>query len=329
MASTEMTNESTLVMVTEMPYEDYPEVKTTIVLESLRTTSTCIYMAAITPLDCIILTHGLCMVLSRYVGDAVFFMHTDWNCGFQHFIFYFALHLDVLVLLAMTVDRFIVVKFPLKAMSLCTPKSAIRVITVLGILSFAFNFHIFFNRRLNPTGKPNNPMRCWYIKGDVELYMNKIFTVIDATIYSFVPCIALITLNLLIIRQLRQSRKFSKQFTESSANPSDSKTSARGNSGGTGSAKKSTNNTNITLMLLLVSFGFLVLTSPIVIVLLYQRYVWKPSTNTERAQLRLVLGIVESIMYSNHAVNFLLYSISGQRFRQELKQLLARLRCCS
>ncbi|KAL8596482.1 hypothetical protein ACOMHN_044020 [Nucella lapillus] len=115
----------------------------TFVFTSLRTTSTCVYMAAIAVLDSIVLVHALCVLLSRSLGQAVFYMHTDWTCGFHFFLFYFTIPLDVLVLLVMTVDRFIVVKFLLKAQSWCTPKSAIRVITELGIFSFALNFQFF------------------------------------------------------------------------------------------------------------------------------------------------------------------------------------------
>ncbi|XP_076458565.1 G-protein coupled receptor 54-like [Babylonia areolata] len=177
MVTTHVTNHSIVDMVTEKPFGEFLEVKASILVEricipiivsvgllgnflcfvtlvftSLRNTSTCVYMAAIAVLDCSILGQALCVLFGRYFGHAKFFMGNDWNCGFQHFLFYFAIHFDVLLLLAMTVDRFIVVRFPLKAQRLCTPKSAIKVIIGLGIFSFALNFQIFFNKRLIPTG---------------------------------------------------------------------------------------------------------------------------------------------------------------------------------
>ncbi|KAL8596483.1 hypothetical protein ACOMHN_044021 [Nucella lapillus] len=96
--------------------------------------------------------------------------------------------------------------------------------------------------------------------------------------------------------------------------------------GGHGTVRKATTSTNINVMFLLVSFTFLLLMSPIVIVLLYGRHYWKPSTNAKKAQFRLLRVFVNNLMYSNHAVNFLLYCISGRRFREELDRFLTR--CC-
>ncbi|KAL8596487.1 hypothetical protein ACOMHN_044025 [Nucella lapillus] len=364
METNDVTNYSTMDMSTEKPFEEFAEVKiasyidriyvpflvsvglvfnslcfVTFVFTSLRTTSTCVYMAAIAVLDSIVLVHALCVMVRRYLGQTIFYMGSNWTCGFQFFLFYFTVHLDVLVLLAMTVDRFIVVKFPLKAQSMCTPKTAIKVIAGLGIFSFALNFQIFFNRRLVPSGNVDDPLRCWYPAGDINNFMEKIYTIIDASIYSFIPFISLLTLNILIIRQLSQAQKFSKQFTENrnkarSVEPKTDVVSSTaygqmdGNKdGGRGTVKKSTTNTNINVMFLLVSFTFLLLTSPIVIVLMYGRRSWQPKTSVERAKFRLTLACVDNIMYSNHAINFLLYCISGRRFRQELGRIVTRF-CC-
>ncbi|XP_076458563.1 uncharacterized protein LOC143292260 [Babylonia areolata] len=198
----------------------------TLVFTSLRSTSTCVYMAVIAVLDCVILTVALGFVIGDILGHSVFYMRNDWACGFHYFLFYFTIHFNVLLLLAMTVDRFIVVRFPLKAQRLCTPKSALKATVALG----------------TPSTK-----------------------IVKAA------------------------------------------------------------NSNIIVMLLLVTFAFLFLTSPVVIVLLYERYYWLPSTNEERARVLLTHAFVDNLMFSNHAINFLLYCISGRRFRQEFRQLLTRL----
>ena len=365
----------------------------TLVFSTLRSTSTCVYMAAIAVLDCVILVLDFCVLVRGYIGHTQFYVRNDWACGFHNFLFYFAIHFDVLLLLAMTIDRFIVVRFPLRAQSLCTPCSALKVITAVGLFSFALNFQIFFTRRMGATGSAEDPLKCWHPDPDVDFYMKKIYTWIDASIYSFIPFVSLLALNVLIIKQLRISRRFSKQFTErrsgnkaaklssmrveidgdtvnsgvytsntdlsnsvfnscetvdesvdrvpsvamkvsiptisggkkvSSSSGSGSGDDADGGRPGGGStpAKRATASSNITVMLLMVSFTFLVLTSPVVIVLLYKRYYWLPATPAERAQARLTHAIVDNLMYTNHAINFLLYCISGRRFREELKRLL-------
>ncbi|KAL8609460.1 hypothetical protein ACOMHN_037982 [Nucella lapillus] len=377
MSTVMVTND--LDMSIEKPYEEYAEVKAALLIEiiyipaivsvgvlgnflcfvtlvftSLRTTSTCVYMAAIAVLDSIILVLNLSFLIRGYTGHTEFYLRNDWTCGFHNFLFYFSIHFDVLLLLALTVDRFIVVKFPLKAQSLCTPKSAIKAIAALGLLSFALNFQIFFNARLGPSESFADPLMCWYPDPEIDFFMRKIYTWIDASIYSFIPFISLFILNLLIIRQLKVSQKFSHHFTDSKIgrtysdlSTSNISTTVAGErmeepgsistisgrktkenrDGEKDSRKKATTNTNITVMLLLVSFTFLLLTSPVVLVLLYKRYHWLPRTPAERARARLTHAFVDNLMYTNHAINFLLYCISGRRFRQELKRLLAR-SCC-
>ncbi|KAL8576662.1 hypothetical protein ACOMHN_025137 [Nucella lapillus] len=355
----------------------------TLVFSPLRNTSTCVYMAAIAVLDTVILVLDLCVLLRGYMGHTRFYLSNDWACGFHNFLFYFAIHFDVLLLLAMTVDRFIVVKFPLKAPRMCTSKSAVKATAIIGVFSFLLNIQIFFTRRLGESGNPDDPLKCWYPDPNVDYFMKKFYTWIDASIYSFVPCFSLLILNVLIIRQLRTSRKFSRQFTETRTrkNASGMKASSeenvnsevetsvsdvncsedfgtnsttklpdkvfsnissaadrrngvftiskkeRGKSGTASVKRKMAANTNITVMFLLVSFTFLLLTSPVVIVLLVKRYYWLPSTAAERAQARLTHAVVDNFMYTNHAVNFLLYCVSGARFRQELNRLLAAM-CC-
>ncbi|XP_070206116.1 probable G-protein coupled receptor B0563.6 [Littorina saxatilis] len=334
--STENDVTSDVTTTTEKPYEEFTEVKAailidriyiplvvavgvvgnvlcfvTLVFSSLRATSTCVYMAAIAVLDCVILVLDLCVLIRGYLGHTQFYMHNDWTCGFHNFLFYFAIHFDVLLLLAMTVDRFIVVRFPLKAQSICTPSSAVKAITIVGLFTFGLNFQIFFTKRLGATRSPEDPLKCWYPDPDVDFFMKKIYTWIDASIYSFIPCLSLLLLNVLIIRQLRVSIKFSRQFTDSCSS----------------STKKVVTNTNITVMLLMVSFTFLLLTSPVAIVLLVKRYYWLPDTNAERARARLTHAFVDNLMYTNHAVNFVLYCVSGRRFREELKRLLCAVSC--
>jgi len=359
----------------------------TLVFSSLRATTTCVYMAAIAVLDCVILVLDLCVLIRGFLGHTQFYLSNDWACGFHNFLFYFSIHADVLLLLAMTIDRFIVVRFPLKAQRLCTPSSALKAIAAVCLFSFALNFQIFFTRRMGPTGNVDDPLKCWHPDPDVDFFMKKIYTSIDASIYSFIPFLSLLVLNVLIIRHVRISRKFSKQFTgrdsgskgpkvsnmrmeiEGDTVQSDVYTSStdlsrsrfssceavdesvdgvpgtaksisvisgkklNGDGGGGGRsessrpAKKTAASANITMMLLMVSFTFLLLTSPVVIVLLYKRYYWLPSTNAEKATARLTHAIVDNLMYTNHAVNFLLYCLSGQRFRLEFKRLLDSA-CC-
>ena len=276
----------------------------------------------------------------------------------------------------MTIDRFVVVKFPLKAQRLCTPKSALKTMAGIGLFSLSLNFHNLFINRMVKSGDPEDPLRCWYTDRQAEFFTMKVYTWIDASIYSFIPFLSLTVLNVLIVRQVRMSSRFSKQFIQSpektsgglereNSTPSSGDvelgsqssrktvgsyqtsretlncrvstiTSAHGDTPssnhkrklGTKSTSGATSNANITVMLLAVSFTFLLLTSPVVIVLLYEGYYLLPSSNVEKARSHLVHAVVDNLMYTNHAINFLLYCLSGRRFRRELGKLLSRCGIC-
>ena len=352
----------------------------TVIFSSLRYTSTCVYMAAISVLDSAVLVNTLSFLISGYIGQTRFYFRNDWACGFRTFLFYFCIHLDVLLLVAMTIDRFIVVKFPLKAQRLCTPKSALKTMVGLGLFSLTLNFHNLFIYRMKESGDPEDPLRCWYTDREAEFFAMKVYTWIDASVYSFIPFLLLTVLNVLIIRQVRESGRFSGkiirnperrnhdmgtfrfetekstsgcrdvQFDNQSSRSleqsgqtrgenldcsvSSITISAHGNTPsnnhtgkvGIKSSAGTTGNANITVMLLMVSFIFLLLSSPVLIVQLYERYYWLPITDAEMARSRLVHAVVDNLMYTNHAINFLLYCLSGRRFRRELGRLLAR--CC-
>ena len=83
--------------------------------------------------------------------------------------------------------------------------------------------------------------------------------------------------------------------------------------GGTGSVNQEMSKSAVrgTVMLLHVSFAFIVLTSPNCIAI---------SVSVLPKTFRTVAGILQ---YLNHSINGVLYCITGSRFRQELKNLFS------
>ena len=98
------------------------------------------------------------------------------------------------------------------------------------------------------------------------------------------------------------------------------------------------NNHKVTAMLLLVSFAFLVTAVPVTIIQIFffhihAEYMKKHeeaaaggaevTMDTERlyAKVLLATAIGRVLAYGNHASNFFLYCISGQKFRDEVRQL--------
>ena len=80
----------------------------------------------------------------------------------------------------------------------------------------------------------------------------------------------------------------------------------------------------LTIMLLLVTTLFLILLCPTYIRFIYLTLV-KRDTPFKFASSMLFYQISNKLYFTNNAINFFLYCISGQKFRKDLKELL----CCT
>jgi hypothetical protein len=87
-------------------------------------------------------------------------------------------------------------------------------------------------------------------------------------------------------------------------------------------SRKQQRNNRLTIMLLSVTLAFMLLTCPSVIYICLNRLI--PSKTYSDTKL-LVLDLLESLWYTKHALNFILYTLSGQDFRREFIKLI---RCC-
>ena len=127
----------------------------------------------------------------------------------------------------------------------------------------------------------------------------------------------LIHMKLFIVKAVRKSRKMFKP---------NYKTTRGGRGQELDSRQKTMKNAEnqLTIMLLLVTTLFLILLCPT-----YFRFIFvafaELDTPLEYAQSILLFRITALLYISNSGINFFLYCISGQKFRNDLKELL----CCS
>jgi len=145
-------------------------------------------------------------------------------------------------------------------------------------------------------------------------FHNDVVPWIDAILYSFLPFAILIILNILIIRDNQRAVKFRASVRRSSHNI------------GCRALEHHHFNHKLTVMLLTISFMFLVTSSPKAILFIVRNDYFVFSGTRIDFQLLavylLVSRITDLFTHLTHAMNFLLYCISGQRFRQELKNFL-------
>jgi hypothetical protein len=153
--------------------------------------------------------------------------------------------------------------------------------------------------------------RCQKLTQDYQDFLIYDWTWIKLHVYSAVPFGIILVSNICIILKVIASKKAAhKRVFPANANNTEEKASS-----GT---------TPMTILLLALNVVFLVCTTPnmafYVAVSILQPYT---STALE-ANMILFQAISNMLMYTNHAVNFLLYVLSGSGFRQQTLDLFCK-----
>jgi hypothetical protein len=203
----------------------------------------------------------------------------------------------------LTVERFISVRFPLKARTICTLKWTYVALLVMFICSFALNLQFYFILTLDNNGRCNLTARmAWY--GDISHW-------IDMFVYSLVPFVVIVFCNCSILSKVIQSRIERKKLQQSERS----------------SEAKSTHAhlTSMTYMLTTVSVVFLILTLPTTIQLVVYEQL-RPRTAKQYVVYALMHTTTNLLSYTNSAINFILYCVSGTQFRREVYNLFQGLR---
>ena len=183
----------------------------------------------------------------------------------------------------MTVERCIAVWFPFSAKKICTVRNAKRVTVVVATIFLIFDSQWFFIVEVSAVGD-----FCDYKENVAQWYKDN-FDTIDAVLYSLAPFVIVITANVLTCIKMLQRKKVIVPGT--SCQLANQK-AQRG-----------------TFMLLSASFLFCACTAPISMYYMI----------THRIPL-LTDAFLVNLGYLNHGINFVLYVISGTKFRSEFKR---------
>ncbi|XP_046367889.2 thyrotropin-releasing hormone receptor-like [Haliotis rufescens] len=232
-------------------------------------------------------------------------LHGVWigsvGCKILNFLTLFLVTYSNWILVAMAVERFVAVKYPLKISVFWSIKRAYVSLIMLGVLMFGVYSHLFW------TFTSGNGIDCGMFIEYVQFYRD-IWYWISAAVYSIIPCILLLSLNVLIIRAIKISRQ---QRIEMSVESEKAQTTG----------KTVRQDRQITVMLMTVTFVFVILTVPRTIYVVVDLF-WTVEYGTlEDAQKYLINQVTFFLCDSNHAINFYLYFITGRKFRRQFLDL--------
>ncbi|KAH3772461.1 probable G-protein coupled receptor 139 [Dreissena polymorpha] len=274
--------------------------------------STNLYLAALALADSLVLFVGL---FRRWMGDVLgvdIQSETAWLCKTVSVLALSGSQFSVWLIIAVTIERYIVVSHPLHASRYCNPSRAKRVIALIASIFLSLNIH--FAWTMTTHEKSNGFKECIPTKSFHYLVVT-IWPWIDATLYALLPFLLIVIFNTLIIFQTLKATIWRDAAQNGPFKQSDK--------------RKYFSDTNIklTVMLLAVSFTFLITTFPMAIVMVYHSQ-WNGNTENASipvlAQRQLIRTSSEMLMFLNHSVNFYLYCALGQKFRNHVMKKLCR-----
>ncbi|XP_046552579.1 mu-type opioid receptor-like [Haliotis rubra] len=283
--------------------------------KSMRDSTVSIYLTALSVMDISVLYTGLLRQWLRVVIHLDIRVISEMSCKIHIWVVYFTLDMSVWILVSVTVERFVSVMYPYTVKKYYTRCTAFVNIAVIAILLLALNSHYLYGLGDVQTtvDGTTNIERCAPVNEGYEHFELRVWPWIDLCVYSFIPLTVLIIANISIAQKVvsrkRNARRINPEMLTTTSNHEryqDKKTSS------------------MTKMLLVVNLVFFVCTAPVSVYLIGETY-WTVDTTPHRdAVLSLIWAFCNALMYTNNSVNFLLYCISGSRFRNTLKELLQR-----
>ncbi|EUB62827.1 Pyroglutamylated RFamide peptide receptor [Echinococcus granulosus] len=283
----------------------------------LQQSSTSFYLTALAITDMLYLLTSLVASIANFI----FFFPSELRqlsrtfCVFTPFLSYTLAYISVWLLVTVTVERAVWVVLPFRARHICTKRTAKSVVLLLVIGFTLLDIHFFLTMRYQE-------VRPGYWLCMTTYFSDKVFPFLDLLLVAILPCTIMLVANCLIGWKLRVMRKFRSGTAIGmvSNNITDQ-----------GGGEKREKSVNLTRMLVSTNVFFIVSVTPLLIydVVFFSVDVRAWAEEAEEVRGGMIFAIerfVYTLWYTNFAIHFLLYCLSGPPFRAEVLVLFNRLR---
>ena len=238
-----------------------------------------------------------------------------WYCSIGVYAALTSTTCSNLFIVSMTFQRFYGIVQPHKAASFNTVRKSKIIIASIVMFSFIYRFPHLFTTKIQG--------RFCIIYGKIlgEAY-GQFYYWLTLGINFVIPFLSLLVMNSVIIRILHKRSQSS--LMQSTRSQGQGHTQGQGHSENTGQGQVKNTDQQIYTMLLLVTFSYLILTTPVYIMLLYINLVNHFQSPYHYAAYILFAQVGQQTFYTNFGINFFLYVLSGQKFRNDLIDLFSR-----
>ncbi|CAD5124696.1 unnamed protein product [Dimorphilus gyrociliatus] len=271
----------------------------TIVLrsKSFRKVPSSRVLVALAIVDSLVLLVGVLRVFTTSVSEKEIRNVNTGLCKLQPFLEFWMTHSSAWLLVLVTGMRALSLISPLKVKAWITHRVEWISIIIVLLVTFASNSYVLFGMKLESKTKTIRVCHDGWNKG-----LSEARELFDQIFGSFIPFAFILTGNLIILSLMLRSRRTQQNLTQGSINKDQNKI-------------KST-----TIMLLTVSFAFLVTTAPL---LVFSREFNNIQARIGPDNTGLLWNSFQILFYSNYILNFYLYCASGKAFRLALIKILS------
>nr|KAG5704422.1 hypothetical protein BaRGS_024277 [Batillaria attramentaria] len=269
------------------------------------TIACCVLFEALAVTDSVLLIVGL---LRRCLKDGFEFdvnaLHAS-VCKTQRFVDYTLGMISSFLLVTLTLQRATSVLCPYRTNVLFTRGRCLLAVAIIVVCAALLNINLPFSMGL--VVRPNSTdIECHFLDKQAEDYVKSVHNYLDVAFTSVIPSLIMIGSNAVIIWKVKQVEKRVHELTE-----------------GQNKTNKSSKTSQMTVTLIIVSVAFVLLTLPMTL------FYFCTYTIEDEDELDgdlpdshyVVEAVVFLLYYSNAAVNFYIYCLSGTKFRQELRRL--------
>ena len=259
--------------------------------------------------DILVLYIGLLRQWIYYTFDYDIRQFSAIACKIHLWLVYTCLDLSAWIIMALTLDRVIATWWPFRARRLCTRTCAMKVVATIVFFLLIVNSHFLYGMankaHRDSNGTVVDEEKCVPVYEYYFEFLVNVWGIFDLLKLCLIPFSVILVGNICIVVKLMKNKRRLTTINETNIRRRSSSAAA----------------SSLTVMMLILSTVFLITTLPISVYITGDNYWGQTEEPQSLASLKLWWAIVNMLMYANNCVNFLLYCLSGSRFRKEAKQL--------
>ena len=279
--------------------------------KSIRKSTTALFLTFLTLSDLAVLYTGLLRQWIFHTFDFDIRHLSEVVCKVHTWLVYSSLDLSAWILIAVTLERIIAVWYPYSGKTKCSKINAMMLMGVILILVLSLNAHLLYG-----LVNKDEVIRCVSINESYSMFFRSVWSWIDLCIFCVIPFTFIVIGNSLILYKVVARHRKAKQSDNDSIEVTD-----RLHKNNHHHHNRRHRQSSMTAMLITSNTVFLITTLPISIYEILYDYFYVTTDPQMKARMDLIWAVVNMFMYTNNGVNFILYSLSGSRFRHEVKRL--------